>query len=113
MVRVKLLYPDGENTYGLFDFPEDGEATVQISKIVYPAKDIAKTDVIAATNDPETLSKLLDLGFNARPTIRNVTITISTSGQLKERIQEAAENRGLNVSNFIEEVLTNHLDSIG
>ena len=90
MKRVKIIYKDGENSYG--DLNMDRESPcISISGVEYDLGTFGATGATIAINDPETIKFLLDHGVNARPTPSQFKFTISVSESLRIRLYNAAK----------------------
>lgn len=104
-----LTYPDGQVNYGVLGSDDKG-AFLMMGSQRWDAKDIAKTGVTAVANSPEILKRLLDLGFSARPTAQQATVTVSVAPETKDRMKAAADKQGRSVSRFVEEIVNEWLD---
>lgn len=93
MRRVKVFFDDGEKSYAEVD--QSGEKPqIILAGVPYDLEDFAATKAVVAVNEPETLKLLTDAGIRARPTAKQVTITISATHTFKERMQKAAHATG-------------------
>lgn len=109
MSRIMLTYPDGQNTYGMFE--EDAEDPhFIIGKQRYTVKDVINSSATAVVNNPELLRKFHELGLSARPTSKQYTITISVSADTRDRLKAASKATGRSVSNILEELAIDWLD---
>ncbi|MDL2206557.1 ribbon-helix-helix domain-containing protein [Eubacteriales bacterium OttesenSCG-928-N13] len=102
MRRVKILFPDGENSYGQFEMKGD-KPTMQIGGTVYDLETFAATKAVVAVNDEETLKIMQRYGVAARPTGRQTTITISVKESLKDRLQYAKSEERMSVTEILTE----------
>lgn len=109
MARVMLVYADGQTTYGVFEVDAEGPHFI-IGKQRYSVEDIEKTGATAVVNNPELLRKFQELGFPARPTSKQYTVTISVSADTRDRLKAASKVTGRSVSNILEELAVNWLD---
>lgn len=86
--RVKILFEDGEKTYGVVDLTGE-KPMIVTGGMPYDLESFAATGATVAVNDTETLKLLQSAGVKARPTGRQTTITISVSERFRERMDEA------------------------
>ena len=100
--RVKVFFEDGEKTYALVD---TSNATPQIvlAGMPYELEDFAATGATVAVNDSETLKLLRGAGIKARPTGKQVTITISVTQEFRDRMTAATEATGRKTTSIMVE----------
>lgn len=112
MSRVKILYADGENSYG--DLVTDrNPPCIVISGNEYGLDQFAKTGATVAVNDPESLKLLHEYGVKARPTPHQDKITISVKENLKERLVSAAKEDGTTVTGVLVSLAEQWLQKTG
>ena len=112
MRRVKIIYPDGTQSYGDIDIDSDHPVIVT-GKEPYELETFAATGAMVAVNDQATLKLLLDHGVKARPTGKQTIISVSTSESLKDRLKEAAKKYHTNTSTIFVEAAENWLKERG
>lgn len=100
--RVKIIYADGEKTYG--DVDVSGEKPIIITGgMPYDLESFAATGATVAVNDQATLKLLQESGVKARPTGKQTTITISVTEQLRERLTVASKEFGRTTTSILVE----------
>lgn len=110
--RVKIIFEDGEKTYG--DLDTSGEKPIIVTGgMPYDLESFAATGATVAVNDQATLKLLQDAGIKARPTGRQTTITISVTEQLRERLTAASKQFGRTTTSMLVEAAENWLESKG
>lgn len=111
MRRVKVTFKDGEKTYAEVDTSRE-KPIIILAGNEYQLEDFAATGAMVAVNDNETLRILQEAGIYARPTGKQVTITISVTQDFKDRIAKAAAEYGIKTTNVLVEAgnawLTEH-----
>ena len=112
MARVMLTYPDGQNSYGIFEIDAEGPRFI-IGKQRYTVEDIINTGATAVVNNPELLRQFHELNLPARPTSKQYTVTISVSADTRDRLKEASKKAGRSVSSILEELAVEWLDKQG
>lgn len=103
MSRVKIIYADGENSYGELNLNAD-PPYIDISGAQYDLETFAKTEATIAVNDRDMLKALLDNGVKARPTPAQEKISISVPVGMKERLTNAAKRSHRSVSSVLTEL---------
>lgn len=100
MRRVRILYKDGTAAYGLVD-TTGAQPKIIISGNPYDLSKFAKTGAVIAVNDQETLELMLEHGVNARPTDKQIKITINVTQDFDDRVHEAAKEDGQFVTTLV------------
>lgn len=112
MARVKIIYKDGENSYG--DLRLDGEnPCIVISGVEYDLETFAATEATIAVNDPVALKVLHAHGVHARPTPHQYKVTISMSDNLRNRLVNAAKEDKTTVTGILTKLAEQWLTETG
>ena len=107
--RVKIIFEDGEKTYGDLDL--SGEKPIIVTGgMPYDLESFAATGATVAVNDQPTLKLLQEAGIKARPTGRQTTITISVTEQLCERLTAASKKYNRTTTSILVEAGEKWLD---
>ena len=69
------------------------EPTITVGGMPYDLESFAATGATVAVNDNETMKLLQSAGVKARPTPKQITMTISVTKDFKERLTAAAKER--------------------
>lgn len=110
--QVRIIFEDGERAQGYVNL--DGENTeIIVGGMPYDVESFVATGATIAVNDQETLKALQALGIKARPTSKQVTITISVAENFKERLTDAAKETGRTVTSILVEAGEEWLKSQG
>ncbi len=110
--RVKIIYADGEKTYGDM-YLDDDDKRIVIGGMPYDLESFAATGATVAVNDQQTLKILQDAGIKARPTGKQTTITISVTEQLRERLTAASKKYKRTTTSILVEAGEKWLDEKG
>lgn len=108
MSRVRIIYADGESSYGDLILDED-QPCIEISGERYDLETFGKTEATVAVNDINAIKTLLEHGVKARPTPTQEKITISVPTGFKDRLTDAAKEEGRTVSSILTELASNWL----
>ena len=112
MARVKIIYKDGENSYGDLQLNREVPCIV-ISGEEYDLETFAETEATIAVNDPEALKALHAHGVKARPTPFQYKVTISMSERLRDRLVNAAKEDHTTVTGIVTKLVEQWLESTG
>ncbi len=89
---VDIMFEDGVKTKGIVD--ASGESpTITVGGMPYDLESFAATGAVVAVNDQETMKLLQSAGIKARPTPKQITMTISVTKSFKDRLNAAAKAR--------------------
>lgn len=108
--RIKMIYPDGMHTWATYDEDDQGDFFV-IGKTRYTPADIVMTKAVAVSNDPVLLRRIAAHGIDVRPTPRQVTLSISVPPDLKEELKVAVDEEGITISDIVNRLLKEWLES--
>lgn len=100
--RVKVFFEDGEKTYALID-KSGSEPQIILAGMPYDLEDFAATGAVVAVNDSQTLKLLQGAGIKARPTAKQVTITISVTQEFRDRMTKATQKTGRKTTSILVE----------
>ena len=90
--QVKIYFEDGERTWGDLD-TSGKEPILTVGGAPYDLRSFAATGATVAVNDQETLKRLQAAGIKARPTSKQIKISISCSEGFRERLTKAAASQ--------------------
>ena len=110
--RVKIIFEDGEKTYGDLFLAED-DTKIVIGGMDYDLESFRATGATVAVNDQPTLKLLHEAGIKARPTGKQTTITISVTEQLRERLTIASKQNKRTTTSILVEAAERWLDEKG
>ena len=112
MPRVMIVYPNGTNTYGLFE-DEGNDPHFVFARRRYEVKEIVETGIFVRTNDENLIERLRKAGVPAKKPEKQCTITISVQPDTKTRLSAAANGTGRSVSSILEELTRKWLEEKG
>lgn len=112
MARVKIIYKDGENSYGDLCLDREDPCIV-ISGVEYDLETFAATEATVAVNDPVAIKTLHAHGVSARPTPHQYKVTISLSADLRNRLVSAAKQDKTTVTGILTKLAEQWLAETG
>lgn len=112
MRRVKIYFKDGEKSYAYVDDSQNPPKII-VAGAPYEAKDFAATGATVAVNDNDMLKLLTGCGINARPTGKQITMTISITHDLKSKLTNVADSLGRSTTSIMLEAAEKWLKDNG